>query len=186
VIIPLAAIVGATASAPLLVLDIIRPGGPLIELIFIPAFIACTYAMRRFARSADEVRKLSGASPVVLLRSFADDGGLKVRGYWGGGFFLKEPFERRLSRVLSRFGPFVAVGKPGERLPPFGAARSYENDQKWQIKVLELIRSCKLIVILAGSTTGLKWELERIINEGYHSKLLILCHPSARLSATSG
>jgi len=174
-ILPLAVIVAATASVSLLLTMLIdHPGvGFLVILITFASFIPGVYAMRRFARSADEVRKRSGAPPVVLLRSFTDDEGLKVPGYWS----FKEPFERAVSRVLSRFGPFVAIGKPGERVPPFGAARSYENDQTWQVRALELIRSCRLLVMLAGSTAGLEWELERIIDEGHHGKLLILIPP---------
>jgi hypothetical protein len=69
------------------------------------------------------------------------------------------------------------MGKPGERVPPFGAARSYANDEAWQTEVLELIRSSKLIVVLTGNTAGLKWELERIVDEGYHRKQLIIMPP---------
>jgi hypothetical protein len=61
-----------------------------------------------------------------------------------------------LKRVVSQFGPFVAIGKPGEALPPAGAARTYKSDNPWQVRVLELIRSSKLVLMLAGSTEGLK------------------------------
>jgi hypothetical protein len=152
----------------------------LVWFVVIACFIAGGDAMRRFARSADEVRKRSGAQPIVLFRSFSDDHGLMVPGYYPGPSYFtrrKEPFERALIRILSRFGPFVAIGKPGERVPPFGAARSYEDEHIWQVRALELIRSCKLIVMLAGSGPGLKWELERIIDEGRYGKLLILMPP---------
>src|SRR5262249_15379476 len=51
---------------------------------------------------------------------------------------------RGCRRFLLRCGPKAAANtahKPGERVPPFGAARSYANDETWQAEVLELIRS---------------------------------------------
>jgi hypothetical protein len=173
VILAFAVIVAATASSYLL--SVVLVEHPLVGfpgmLIVFASFIPGVYAMRRFARSADDVRKRSGAPPVVLLRSFTDES------LSWGSYGDRQPFERAVSRVLSRFGPFVAIGKPGERVPPFGAARNYINDQTWQVQALELIRSSRLLVMLAGSTKGLKWEFERIIDEGYHSKLLILIPP---------
>jgi hypothetical protein len=96
VILPLAVIVVATASVSLLVAELTRgtanPGFSLVIILYLispPAVIASLYAMRRFARSADEVRNRSSAPPIVLLRSFADDKGLKLpisSGYSDWGF----------------------------------------------------------------------------------------------------
>jgi hypothetical protein len=120
------------------------------------------------------VQALSDTPPVLLLRSFADDRGLEG---WDSQALYTETFERAVGRVFRPFGPFVAIGKPGERLAPIGAARTYASDEEWQTKALDLMRSSKIILMLAGTTEGLKWELERIVQEGHHRKLLLLMPP---------
>ena len=71
--------------------------------------------------------------------------------------------EDRLARIMHRFGPFVAIGKPGEELPEMGAARMYVGDDDWQAVVSHLLnRPDTLAVLQAGETQGLRWELSRI------------------------
>jgi len=71
--------------------------------------------------------------------------------------------EEQLGSFLSRFGPFVAIGKPGEGLPTAGAARDYVGDTEWQEKVLRWVRSSRLVVIQPGSTLGIWWETEQVL-----------------------
>ena len=68
--------------------------------------------------------------PVVYLRSFQDDGRSPVGGVAGiflkvGSWFFPIGFEQALAAIMNRVGPFVAVGRPGERLPELGANRFY-------------------------------------------------------------
>ena len=57
-------------------------------------------------------------------------------------------------------GPFVAVGKPGEKLPELGAARMYLQDSEWKDKVHDLMSRASLVVLRAGRTDGLWWEAQ--------------------------
>ena len=68
--------------------------------------------------------------------------------------------EQELTRVLSRVGPVVAIGRPGDSLPELGAARLYARDDEWRAKVSELMLRARLVVIRAGPTPGLQWEIE--------------------------
>jgi hypothetical protein len=110
---------------------------------------------------------------VLYLRSFKDD---KITSR-----LLREstplvPFteEEYLVAVLNDFGPCIAIGQPGERLPDLGAARMYVADDQWQDKVGELLVSSKLVVLRAGQTSNFLWEVEQSIKNVNPLKIIIL------------
>ena len=105
--------------------------------------------------------------PVVYLRSFDDD----VRGSARLGELTEE---EHIAGVLSHFGPFVAVGRPGERLPEVGAHRFYVSDSDWQDEVRSLVKSASLIVLRTGESAGLKWELSTVLGSVTPDRLLII------------
>ena len=135
------------------------------------AVVAGTFfVVRYFRRSAEAVLAATSGPPTVLLRSFRDD-----TGHAGGPFKdLSWTFEQMLGFALRPFGPLVAIGKPGEQLPPHGAARTYRTNDTWQGIALDLMATAKLIVMIAGTTTGLQWELDRILEHDWQDKLLIV------------
>jgi hypothetical protein len=119
-------------------------------------------------RGARDVLASDTRPPVIYLRSFRDD----VRSPIGGGFgiwlkvvtwFLPVSFEQELAAIMNRLGPFVAVGKPGERLPELGANRFYFRDDEWQTRVAELVQQARLTVILYGGTSNLWWEIDHVL-----------------------
>jgi hypothetical protein len=105
-------------------------------------------ARQAFAKSADRLLLEDQRSPVLYLRSFEDEDRLSVE-------------EEELARVLRHVGPFVAVGRPGEALPALGAARMYLTDDEWQGEVERLMHQASLVILLAGRTPGLGWELRK-------------------------
>ena len=125
-------------------------------------------AKKRTAHSAHQAFRESANPPVIYLRSFRDDGRKVREGAWH--FYTHSIFapltgtvEERLARIMCRFGPFVAIGKPGEEIPEMGAARMYVGDDDWQIVVSDLLRRPDALAVLqAGETQGLRWELSRI------------------------
>jgi hypothetical protein len=58
--------------------------------------------------------------------------------------------EEQLAEVLKPFGDLVALGQPGESLPPPGAAKLYASHEEWQRVVIEQMKTAKLVVIRAG------------------------------------
>lgn len=68
--------------------------------------------------------------------------------------------EEQLAEVMDQVGPFLAVGKPGESLPEVGAARIYVGDDEWQHRVSELMSQARLVVLRAGETANLWWEVK--------------------------
>src|SRR5262249_32101397 len=109
---------------------------------------------RKLSRpDAATLLKADERAPIVLLRSFQDDEkSVKRRSvlarllFWGFGRHIR--LEQAIAGELSRFGPFVAIGEPGERLPDLGAARAYFSDDEWQAAVLDWIGRARTIVVI--------------------------------------
>jgi hypothetical protein len=118
--------------------------------------------------------------------------------FWGGGdllsgaftgvYFVCEglrflagvrslTFEEELARYFSRFGPFVAIGRPGERLPTLGALRLYVAHDEWQARVSRLVEDAQFIVWHAGETEGTWWELNHLVKAANPLKLLLVAPP---------
>jgi len=121
-------------------------------------------------------------APIVLLRSFQDDEkSVKRRSvlarllFWGFGGRIR--LEEAIAGELARFGPFVAIGEPGEKLPDLGAARAYFSDNEWQAAVLDWIGRARTIVIIGGMTRWVTWELQQVIASGKLDRLVLLLPP---------
>ena len=76
---------------------------------------------------------------------------------------LTPTLEERLAAKLRQYGPFVAIGRPGEDVPEGGATRMYVGNNDWQDVVVDLLsRPGTSVVFQAGGTAGLRWELETV------------------------
>ncbi|OLZ61285.1 transferase [Streptomyces sp. IMTB 2501] len=113
----------------------------------------------RSVRSAAQALLADGRTPVLYLRSFADDAttaqiddGMPVNVH---------SREEQLAAALGAVGPVIAVGMPEEPLPRLGAARFYLPRDDWQPVVLRLMELSRLIVLRLGLGDGLWWEVEQ-------------------------
>jgi hypothetical protein len=82
--------------------------------------------------------------------------------------------EELLVEALGEIGPVVALGVPGERLPPLGAARAYTSDATWQGQIADWVRHARLIVMLAGETESFWWEIRHVHASDALAKTCIL------------
>lgn len=104
----------------------------------------------------------------LLLRSFSDDS-LTMRTMMAAGG-VDAPvfpvgrlrFEEHLTRLLQTSGRVVAIGRPGERLPELGAVRTYWPDSEWQDQVRLTASRARAVVLVAGASDGLAWELSHL------------------------
>jgi hypothetical protein len=138
------------------------------------------------ARSAEEALAADTRPPVLYLRSFQEDTQILVtaRGpsasasRWLNYAASVSP-EQELAFILERVGPVIAIGKPGERLPELGAARRYVADDQWRDVVHQWMRDAALVVIRAGETENLWWEIEqaRAVCAADRVIILALGHP---------
>ncbi|MGH8772284.1 MAG: hypothetical protein ACREV2_14080, partial [Burkholderiales bacterium] len=121
-------------------------------------------------------------APILLLRSFADDPKqIRAKGFATRTFSLglrgRKRLEAAIADELARLGPFIAIGRPGEKLPQLGAARTYFRDEEWQAAVSDWIARARLIVMIAGHTPWVQWELREVARAGQLGKLLLLLPP---------
>jgi hypothetical protein len=91
-----------------------------------------------------------------------------VNEWWTGlirKFFNKgvDTAEEQLAHYFSKFGPFVAIGRPGEPLPSPGAERIYVRDEEWQQAVLERLDRCQAVVLQPGRSSGIWWEVQQTL-----------------------
>jgi hypothetical protein len=155
--------------------------GYALTLAAIAAFTFIGKALRSLGQKmqrprASELRLRDERKPVVFLRSFQDDD-LNVVQNESRGKATKSGFEVGIEDQFTRFGPFVAIGRPGESLPALGAAREYYGDTEWKEAVAEWIEAALILLVIPGLTEGVRWEMELIRNKRYLNKLLVLMPP---------
>ncbi|MGZ3146484.1 hypothetical protein ACVDFE_31730 [Lentzea chajnantorensis] len=123
--------------------------------------------------AADGWSALSADSrpPVLYLRSFAVDDVLARTGDTALDYFRTE--EERLARAFAPVGPLVAIGRPGEVLPPAGAPRVHVGDE-WRQTVRELLDRARLVLVGAGRGAGLRWELEQVVATADPRRVVVL------------
>src|SRR5262249_43924648 len=80
----------------------------------------------------------------------------------------------------SQYGPVVAIGRPGERVRTFGVSRSFARDQDWKELVVELCDKARAIVLVAGNTSGLEYELKLVSRAENAAKAMIVAPPNAQ------
>ena len=95
---------------------------------------------------AEDVVSRDTRPPIVYLRSFTDEIAIGRE-------------EEALAAIFGEVGPFVAIGRPGDPLPPLGASRFYVAHSDWQRLVRDLLAKASLVLMLAGRTEGLAWEI---------------------------
>lgn len=81
-----------------------------------------------------------------------------------------------LTAFFSQIGPYVSIGRPGEkfRRMDLGASKMYVADDKWQSTFLDLLERSAAILLEAGNSNGLLWEIEQIKTRAPASRLLII------------
>jgi hypothetical protein len=72
----------------------------------------------------------------------------------------RSTLSRGRPEIVGTLGPFVAIGRPGEVLPHSGAARLYVGEGDWHERVRKLLSLAGLVILRAGDTSGLWWEVE--------------------------
>jgi hypothetical protein len=154
--------------------------------------IAALQCITPILRSASD---LSTMSFVLYLRSFGIDSELAAtcplvgKGNWylPERLFGIDNTERSLStkeqeavRLVSRFGRTIAVGHPGESLPPLGADRLYLAKADWKSDVRDLMPRTRLVLLVAGiasdteSAAGTLWEFTEAVRVLPPSRVLLL------------
>ncbi|MCX0269642.1 hypothetical protein NLM24_02725 [Nocardia zapadnayensis] len=81
--------------------------------------------------------------------------------------------EQQIAGALAPFGRMVALGNPGDELPPLGAERRYAEDGTWQTEVLSALDRADLVLLMAGSRSNLAWEIDQVVRRGEPTRLVL-------------
>jgi hypothetical protein len=167
--------------------------GPLPIVLMITAL--GSYWIRLAGRLKNAPVALKAQGSVLYLRAFDDEARPFITGpssdlrqlssrLWSsiqprrGNPILKLTLEEFLGEAISKqLGPFIALGNPGDPLPPPGAVREYAEDFAWKNRFTELADSAICIVLSAGNSTNLDWELTQIRQRNTGSKLCVFVSP---------
>ena len=140
-------------------------------MLLVGAFLY--WRSRQYTAKEVAKRVITDLKPDVLyLRGFGTDPPFSATAMGFTSGWLTD--EEQLGEVLQPFGDLVAIGKPGETLPTPGAARLYASDAEWKKVVTDQMQTARLVVIRAGTSEGLLWELKQAVQIMNPKKLLIL------------
>jgi len=67
-----------------------------------------------------------------------------------------------LGYVFRKIGPYIALGRPGEKLPELGSSKLYATNNEWQDTIRAFFNKSRLVVFRAGITDSLKWNWLRL------------------------
>jgi hypothetical protein len=147
-----------------------------LAFLAVPPMILGLFLYFRGKRKAAQARAAGPNSPlndskpdVLYLRSFRDDTATAGKILFSG----LTTDEEQLADALRPFGDLIAIGQPGEALPVPGAARVYATDAEWKQVVLARMRVATLVVIRAGNSPGLLWEVGQALSTLHPAKLVI-------------
>lgn len=94
--------------------------------------------------------------------------------YNKGAFTDYSTFEGELVNRIDKIGPVVALGRPGEKLPPLGASRAYVAHTDWKEEIKSLIIKSQKIVLILDFSKSVIWELNEIFQNGQLKNLTIV------------
>ena len=89
-------------------------------------------------------------------------------------FGQQTEIESQLYYAVAGFGPFIAVGQPGEEIDFRGAARAYYAGQEWRDAVVNLMDAARLLVVVAGDGEGRAWEVDQLVARDHLGKTIII------------
>jgi hypothetical protein len=128
---------------------------------------------QHLALSGQEVQESDSRPPVLYLRAFDTDK-LTTHTVPSHKIAAYRTEEQQVARAFARFGPMLTLGRPGEPLPLVGAARSYVTHDEWQQAVMELIGQAGFVLIAAGESAALMWEIDQVVALVPPEKIVVL------------
>jgi hypothetical protein len=81
-----------------------------------------------------------------------------------------------IANLMNQIGPYIAIARPNDRSrwADLGAAKLEVPNEKWQMTVIDFIKKSAAIVVDAGNSDGLVWELKQVVELVNPIRLLLL------------
>jgi hypothetical protein len=121
-----------------------------VGLVTLGAYFA--YRGRRL-RTITDLSKLSKDTrqPILYFRPFSSDTEIEPTSLMSESVLklLIGTSTERLAHQVERVGPFVSIGRPGEKLPPAGPKCLYVSEQ-WERDIEQLLKNAKFVIFRAG------------------------------------
>jgi hypothetical protein len=173
------------------------PANDLIQVTAIAALLLLAAATllrrlgRRFALAdAEMAQRADKRPPVLYLRNFGDDALRMPSSSLARTSFTErlsvvrqQPFEEILARHLRRYGPFIALARPGTRLPTLGAAKVERDTGTWLSQIQEWAPRAAMVVVAAAPrevSDGLRTEIELLAETAVQVPVLLVVSPYRR------
>ena len=165
-------VMGASAIPPRTYLNHAQFFSLLLPMLWQGGFLFFLYARRDLQPSAERLLEGDHRAAILLLRSFVDD---EKVSYQSADFGLIDfSLESRLAAHFGRIGPFIAIASPNDKSLQIGAARALLSEAEWQNVVLEWMDRAQLLILMAGVTHWVEWELCQVVARGYTRKLIVM------------
>jgi WD40 repeat protein len=154
-----------------------------VPLLFLLGALVQRLVRRLLRLSLEQLQRIDPRPPVLFLRAFRDDQvdlrppKLTFLGWLTEFGQRKTNLDHVLLEEGTPYGPVVAIGKPDDRFPPYGAARGYFDNKTWQQAVAGLVQESAAIVLCVDDTEGIWWEIEHLSGAKRLRKVLFLMHP---------
>ena len=165
-----------------------EPWAALFVLAAPLGYVSARLIRRYHAVSLSQLLGLDQRPAVLMLRSFRDDTLRTGSRHVLGSRVLTDilhprgiPFEQLMYREVLPYGPLIALGSPGETLPPLGAAREYIIDNTWQEKVQKLASDARIVIVVADATPSVAWELDTLVSMELLWKTIVVIPPVAEV-----
>ena len=145
---------------------------------------------RLVAPSAETLLAVDSRPPIVFLRSFGDESSdysfsgflkalrtsfrLLAAGTPGTSSTWGPTFQIQLESLLRDIGPYVAIGRPREKMAGTGAARIYVSDAEWQEQIRRWLDKARLIILRPGSSEGVSLELGMLRDWNHPERILLI------------
>ncbi len=92
-------------------------------------------------------------APILYLRPFSSDQIYELP------LEVTRRVDERLTEHYEQYGPVIAIGGPDEKGPMPGPVRLYFDDDMWRAGVIYLMSISRLVIIQAGISQGVLWEM---------------------------
>lgn len=126
--------------------------------------------------TAQQLLAADRRAPIVYLREFVRD---DDRDLESEVFGISASLEENLVAALSAAGPVIALSRPGEHRTPVGAARYAVDGTAWKDHIDQWLTRSLAVVVLAGGSESLDWELRRCV-EVLEPRQLLVVVPNAQ------